>query len=445
MDIMVKTNNGVVCGVPEPGYVVYKGIPYAKPPVGELRWKEPQEPDTWDGVYQADTFRAMCWQKMPTNEYPQAAMMRHEFYEDEANMPEMSEDCLYLNIWVPDHKQDEKLPVAFWIHGGGFGGGYSSEIEFDGEEYCKKGIILVTIAYRLNIFGFLAHPWLTEDSDHHVSGNYGCLDQVAALRWVYDNIEAFGGARDNITVFGQSAGSMSTQILVSSELTGNMIRKAIMQSGHTCAEKMFAAPTLEEEESYGKIFVEKTGVKNLAELRALPVEAVIEAKEEMEAELARQGKIMVIVPNVDGYLLKESVGDAWKNGNFKKIPYMLGCVTDDLGSTPEQIENNQPGILLTEAKRWSRKCMLYNLPTYLYYFSHQLPGENSTAFHTAELWYMMGTLGKCWRPMKDEDFKLSEEMITYWSNFMKTGNPESSDTEMWPAYTTENDFVREFK
>lgn len=219
------------------------------------------------GTYRADTFGSICPQAFPEKDDPYTGRYYKEFYSDPAYIPPMSEDCLYLNIWTPEEAAGQRLPVAFWVHGGGFGGGYSSEVEFDGEEFCKKGVILVTVNYRLSIFGFLAHPWLNAENEQGISGNYGMLDQIAALRWVYENIEAFGGDPKNITVFGQSAGSMSTQILISSDLTGHMISKAILQSG-LCCERGFAdTPTLKEAEGIGGQFAGLAGANSIDELR----------------------------------------------------------------------------------------------------------------------------------------------------------------------------------
>lgn len=445
MGNLVKTNYGLVEGASCDGYTVFKGIPYAKPPVGELRWRAPQEMDAWEGVYKADTFSKIGIQELPKADHPYTGRFLKEFYSDPAFVPEMSEDCLFLNIWIPEHKENEKLPVAFWIHGGGFGGGFGSEIEFDGEAYCRKDVILVTIQYRLNIFGFLAHPWLDAENECGISGNYGILDQIQALKWVYENIAAFGGDPENITVFGQSAGCMSTQILVSSELTGTMPKKAILQSGLCCEEDFLYTPTLAEEEEIGKLFAKCAGVSNVEELRAMTGEEIMAARAKLDAETWKLGKGIVVVPNVDGFVLKETVRDAYRHGNMKKIPYMSGCVTDDLGDTPEEIQAKTGGAMLRECEAWGRKCEEVGIPSYVYYFSHELPGDDWGAFHTAETWYMFGTLGRCWRPMEAVDYKLSEEMVTYWTNFMKSGNPVSEDTEEWKAYTEAEPFVKEFK
>ena len=249
--MQVTTNYGKIKGIDMGDYTVFKGVPYAKPPVGDLRWKAPQRMEPWEGVYSATSFGNSCVQSFWRDDlyYP-------EFYADAEYIRERSEDCLYINIWAPNDNHGEKLPVAFWIHGGAFLGGYSSEKEFDGVEYCKRGVILVSVEYRCNVFGFLAHPWLSAEDENSRSGNYGILDQIAALTWVYENIEAFGGDKDNITVFGQSAGAMSTQTLVSSKATGNMIAKAIFQSGGAYAGGLSRDIPQAQQEAYGKIFEE---------------------------------------------------------------------------------------------------------------------------------------------------------------------------------------------
>lgn len=451
MEKRMKTNQvtvkqGIAEGVDCGTYTVFKGIPYAKPPVGELRFQAPREPEKWDGVYRADHFAKIAVQDLPKAGDPFTGRYAKEFYSDPKFLPQMSEDCLYLNIWVPKAEKGEKFPVAFWIHGGGFGGGYSSEIEFDGKAYCERGVILISVEYRVNIFGFLAHPWLSAESERGISGNYGILDQIAALGWTYENIAAFGGDPERITVFGQSAGSMSTQVLVSSDLSEKMIAGAVMQSGVSCEEDLLATPTLMEEEAFGEMFVELTGAKNLEELRTLPAEQLMSAKRMFDARMWETGKGLVMVPNVDGYVLKQSVKELWKEGRMKNIPYMLGVVTDDLGAAREDVEAGITGKLMEECRRWSIQCRsVYGNPSYLYHFSHKLPGDDWGAFHSAELWYMFGTFGRSWRPMKEEDRKLSEEMIVYWTNFIKTGKPGDAGTEIWEAYTADGGYVKEFR
>lgn len=445
MALQIETKLGVVEGVSKEGHTLFMGIPFARPPVGELRWKPPVAAEPWNGVYHADHFKPIAPQGIPSDPNP----YYKEFYADPAYQREMSEDCLYLNIWAPDNAQGKKLPVAFYIHGGGFGGGYSSEQEFDGEAFCKKDVIFVTIAYRLGVLGFLAHPWLDAESPQHVSGNYGILDQIMALDWVYDNIAAFGGDPENITVFGQSAGCMSTQVLVSSELTKGKIAKAVLMSGVSCAEEFLAAPTLAEEEEFCQEMLAPLGAKDLQELREMDVQKLMDAKSEFDriqmAKSEGAGGLM-IVPNVDGYVLKKNVRDTWKNGAMHKIPYMVGCVTEDLGTTPEDSKNRVPGMLLTECERWAQKQEeTGGEPAYVYWFDRTLPGDGKPTWHTLELWYVLGTLGRCWRPMDKDDYALSEEAVSCWTNFMKTGNPEGEGMEKWEAYTKSNPFVRHFE
>ena len=270
--IMVETKYGKIEGVDHGWYTAYLGVPYAKAPVGELRWKAPEAPDQYDGVLKAVEFQAKNWQREGST-----PPWDKDFYDDPAFSRKLSEDCLYLNIWAP--KNAEKCPVAFWIHGGAFMGGSGGEKEFDGTAYARRGVIFVSIQYRLGIFGFLAHPWLTEEAG--TSGNYGMLDQIAALKWVYENIAAFGGDPDNITVFGQSAGAMSTQTLIESPLTKNMIAKAILQSGGSYGIGLHSDRTLKEAEGYGEILSEVLGAASLAEMRAKTAEEIQEVAKEI--------------------------------------------------------------------------------------------------------------------------------------------------------------------
>lgn len=441
---LIETTKGMVKGIECDAYTIFKGIPYAKPPVGELRWKAPVEIEPWEGIYNANHFANIPYQRFPKADEPVVGRYYKEFYSKPEFIPNMSENCLYLNIWTPKKTEKGKYPVAFWIHGGGFGSGYSSEIEFDGEAFCKKNVILVTIEYRLNAFGFLAHPWLSAENEKGISGNYGILDQIAALKWVYENIDAFGGDKNNITVFGQSAGSMSTQVLISSDLTENMPAKAIMQSGITCVEDVLLTPTLREEEKFGEKFVEYAGVSSLEELRAMTPEQILATKDQFDDEMFRTGIGLSMVPNVDGYVLKETVGETWKNGKMKKIPYMVGYVKNDIGISPEETKEEMPRKLTEECKRWSLQVEeVTGNPAYLYCFQHELPGDDWGAFHSSEIWYMMGTLGRCWRDMRKEDFSLSEKMITYWTDFMKTGKP-SADNEEWKPYGKKSTYIKKF-
>lgn len=437
---LVTTKLGLVEGIEENGCVVFKGIPYAKPPVGELRWKAPEPMEPWDGIYKANTFKARGWQESDDEgEVPfwKEKLMK-EFYDESEYTPEMSEDSLYLNIWSPAEKAGEKLPVAFWIHGGGFGSGWSWEKEFDGEEYCRRGVILVTIAYRLGMWGNLVHPWLNKENEHGVSGNYGILDQIEALKWVYENIKAFGGDPDNITVFGQSAGAMSTQFLVSTELTGNMISKAIFQSGGAHNNEALAGHTWEKSLEIGEEFVEYTGVKSLEELRRMEPDKLELMAEEYSAK-KQEG--ILFMPVTDGYVFKENTTDCLNNNHVKQIPYMLGTTENDLFVTPEMLEKGEKTVLYKGCIEWSQKTEeLWNQPSYVYYFKRHLPGDDWGAFHCAELWYMFGTMNRCWRPWEEHDRVLCDEMMSCWVNFMRTGKPTDGDD--WKPCTKNEPYVK---
>jgi len=434
---LVETKYGKVQGVIQEDYIVFKGIPYAKPPVGELRWRAPEEPNRWEGVYKADHFGNKCPQDEVDPDSPWGGFYYKEFYAyPEYDVPQ-SEDCLYLNIWIPKDAalNRRKLPVAFWIHGGGFGGGYGSEIEFDGREYCKRDVILVTINYRVNIFGFFAHPWLDAENEKGISGNYGILDQIAALKWVRENIEAFGGNPENITVFGQSAGSMSTQVLTSSPLTKGMIRRAILQSGIAAENPdILFTPTLAEEEKVGQLFVDACGAKNIAELRALPWEEVLTYKRQFDSAAMDLGVGLCLVPNADGYVLPKTVKEIYKAGEFHKIPYICGSVIDDLGCTPEGVAKKEKGPLYSENKAFAKMCHTIGEKAWVYYMDHMLHDEGGSqkpTFHSGELWYTFGTLDRCWREMDEQDYKLSNYMLDYWTNFMKTGDPNGDGVPHW--------------
>lgn len=440
MSVVVETKQGKVSGVIKEGYTVFKGIPYAKAPVGELRWRAPQEPDAWDGVYEADHFSCKAMQDGGNGEF-----YGKEFYADPAYHAVCNEDCLYLNIWVPEDCGEKNLPVAFWIHGGAFMGGYGSEMEFDGEAYTKRGVILVTINYRLNLYGFLAHPWLNEENERGISGNYGILDQIAALKWVYENIGAFGGDRENITVFGQSAGAMSVQTLVSSELTGNMAAKAILQSGGSYLTGLHRDMPIKEAMSYGERFVELAGAKNLAQLRAMSTDDLKKPLGQLMGEMMASGKGLVFIPNIDGYVLKQGYYDTIDEKKIKNIPYLLGSTKNDIMVTKEEIESGKMGSLYRGCIAFSHKMEeLQGNPSYIYYFTRQLPGDGEGAFHSAELWYMFGTLDRCWRPMTEADRALSERMLAYWTNFMKSGDPNGVGLPEWHTCSKGDSFIMEF-
>ena len=432
---MVETKYGKIEGIVCGEYMEYRGIPYAKPPVGAFRWKAPQPPEPFNGVYQATEFKNSSMQDTSFSPPP----YDKDFYSDPTYERPVSEDSLYLNIWTP--KNAGNCPVAIWIHGGGFLNGNCSEKEFDGAAYCKRGVILVSIQYRLNLFGFLAHPWLTEESG--TSGNYGILDQIAALNWVHENIGAFGGDPENITVFGQSAGAMSTQTLISSPLTGNMIKKAILQSGGSYGKGLHRDISLEEQENYGKVFSEILGVNSLGEMRAKSADELMAAFGPFMDKVVPMAHGLFLTPTIDGKVLTKGYYELMDQGEIKDIPYMLGCTKNDIMVAPNaKLPEENP--LYAGSIAFSHKLEdLGRKPAYVYYFTRDLPGDDFGAWHSSELWYMMGTLSRCWRPWTDGDIALSEKMLDYWTNFMKTGDPNGCGLPRWAPCSEENSFVIE--
>ena len=421
---VVSVEGGKLQGVPSAasGVTVFRSIPYAAPPVGDLRWKRPQPVVAWKGIRKADTFSNICWQ--PGNAI--GTFYGNEFYWKEQTT--QSEDCLYLNIWVPTESVghgDAKLPVAFWVHGGAYFNGYGHEITMDGDAWAKRGVILVTINYRLGIFGFLAHPELSSETPDGTSGNYGTYDQVAALKWVHNNIAQFGGDPNNITVLGQSAGASSIKNLVSSPLSKDLIRNAVIQSGGGISESAGSDGGQKQAEKTGKSFMDKFGYNTLQKMRAVPAEELLNHFKEEGMGLFR--------PYTDGILLKESFDDAARNQHLAKASYMIGCTLDDIRPMGKQIDEF---CFLRDS--------LDHRPAYQYLFARKLPGTHDGAFHSAELWYMFHTLDRSWRPMTEADYRLADEIMDYWTNFAKYGNPNSSGTERWHPFTLANPYVMTF-
>ena len=453
--LLVKTGNGIIRGVRKIGHLVFRGIPYAKAPVGELRWKRPEPPLKWDGIREARFFANRPFEPG----YPLGTSFGKEFGIDEDYIPPMSEDCLYLNIWAPaetvkvkdadDIKfpAGEKLPVAFWIHGGGFFNGYASEPEYDGAAFAKRGVILVTVGYRLGVLGFLVHPWLSEEGGG-ISGNYGLYDQVAALDWVRENISLFGGDPDNITIFGQSAGAVSVQALVSSKLTRGKIKGAILQSGGGYNPSLIWFRPRDAAEEIGRQFVNFCQVKSLEEFRALPGEKILEFQTAFLAhwKVEHPGDRLPIRPCVDNLFLDDIDYKILEQGAHHNIPYMIGCTAVDAGVTPEQAKAGERSYLYKAAAGF---CSLNEKPgrspAWMYIFSQEPQGDNAGAHHSSELYYLFGTLDRNWRPRTPGDYALSERIISYWTNFFETGNPNGNDVPDWRPYTDKDSYIMELR
>lgn len=419
---ILTINGGKVLGVPceTAGITVFKGIPYAAAPVGDLRWKAPQPVEAWDGVRVCDTWGAPCWQAPHT-----PGGYTDEFFAD--GDPAFSEDCLYLNVWTPAAgKPSAKLPVTLWIHGGAFMAGWGFEPEMDGEEWAKHGGILVSCNYRLGVFGFMAHPELSAESPEGVSGNYGLLDQIAALKWIKDNIAAFGGDPEKVTIMGQSAGAMSVQYLVSSPLSRDLVSGAIIQSGGGIVERTLLGGTpLPEAEAAGKMIMDLAGYDTLEKMK--------EAKPE---DLLAIGAWMA--PVIDGYVLEEDFSSAALAGCISDVPYMIGYTLDDIPMLALGIEK----FCQVREKAGGK--------AYAYQFARRLPtdgrpGVLEGAFHSSELWYTFKSLKHSWRPFTPGDYDLAEEMISAWTNFAAYGNPNGNGPETWTPCTQENPSYWVFK
>lgn len=426
---VISVTGGKVQGVlvDDGNSIVYRGIPYAAPPTGELRWKRPQPVTPWDSVRVCDKFGAAAIQ--PPHSDPESFYTKEFYWEGD---PEFSEDCLYLNVWTPADAAahpEKKLPVAVWIHGGAYTNGWGHEVTMDGEAWARRDVILVTINYRLGIFGFLCHPLLAEEGDG-ICGNYGTWDQAAALQWVRDNISGFGGDPDNITVFGQSAGAASVKNMVASPVTKGLLSRAIIQSGGGLGEFIRETP-MEQSMATGKALMDFAGCTTLEQMRALDAQQV---QGLLSRYMAEKKQYLMLSPVTDGVLLPKGFDQAVIDSEVADIPYMIGWNLDDMSDMYEPIAR----FAETREKQSDR-------PTYVYEFMRRLPGDDSGAFHSAELWYVFGTLDNSWRPFTEADHTLSEQMLDAWTNFAKYGNPNgNSGNDEWKPFTADNPEVHKF-
>lgn len=418
--------------------VQFRGIPYAEPPVGQLRFKEPKKLENKLIDFDATQFPNRSAQ----DEWdPEQKFYQKEFYNDSIYRTTISEDSLYLNIWAPEINENKLKPVMLYIHGGAFLSGTGHEIEFRTEEYAEKDILLVTINYRLGIFGFLTHPWLYEESQKSC-GFYGILDQIAALEWIQKNIAAFGGDPKNITICGQSAGAMSVETLLATPLANDKFHKAIIQSGGGYPQYLITNPKLEEAFDFGEKLMNKVGINNLEELRNVSTEELLEVQH-FAMSITDNGRLP-FGPVINKQALEESVSEAIANGNIHSVPIIIGSTKDDITVSDEEKKTGTNQMLESNVNFSLKLEHKLNNPCYVYYFTHDLPGDEAGAFHSGDLWYTFGTLKKSWRPFEAEDYQLSNTMINYWSNFIATGNPNGQGLDLWEKCTDNNSFVKNF-
>ena len=417
---VLTIEGGRVIGVQTPtkGIIAYKGIPFAAPPVGNLRWKEPQPIVPWEGIKEAKTYGAAA---------EQIAWDPQSFYGREwraSGTVPFSEDCLYLNVWTPAAgKSDKKLPVAMWIHGGGFREGFGFEPEMDGgEDWASRGVILVSVTYRLGIIGFFSHPLLSAESSHGVSGNYGLFDMIAALNWIKKNIEQFGGDPNNITIFGQSAGAGAVQSLCASPLSKDMISHAISMSGGGINEGR-PGTLLDTAQLANKKMMDSYEKTTLDEMRALSFEELLKMSNDY---MAATKKRFMWGPVVDNYLSTGTFSDVARANEISDIPYMFGYTANDMGDATKAIKD----FCALRAEQNSK-------PVYAYLFARPLPGDDNGAWHSSDLWYVFHSFRHSWRPFTAGDEALSNQMVEFYTNFSKFGNPNGKDGDIWTPYTTE--------
>lgn len=417
---VLTIEGGQIKGVETPtkGIIAYKGIPFAAPPVGDLRWKEPQPVIPWEGVKVADSYGAAA---MQVTWNPESFYGRE--WRASGSVP-FNEDCLYLNIWTPAAgKVDKKLPVAMWIHGGGYREGFGFEPEMDGgEDWASRGVILVSVTYRLGVIGFFSHPLLSDESPNGVSGNYGVMDQAAALKWIHNNIDQFGGDSENITIFGQSAGGGSVQTLLASPKSRNLVSKAIsMSAGGLGSRPSLPFDTIQ---NANKAMMDYFGKTTLEDMRALSFDELTQLASDYGTAT---GKRAFYSPVVENYFLTGSFSDMALANEIPDIPYMFGYTANDMNDMSKAISDF---CLLRDEK--SEK------PAYAYIFSRQLPGDESGSFHSSDLWYVFHSFRHSWRPFTAGDEALSLQMVDYYTNFAKFGNPNGEGEVSWTPFTSES-------
>ncbi|MBO9604226.1 MAG: carboxylesterase family protein [Novosphingobium sp.] len=468
----VRIEGGAVRGsrTAQPGVTFYGSLPYAAAPVGPLRWRPPQPVNGWGNrIRAADRLPPECKQ-VPAE--PNALFYSH---------PErQSEDCLFLNVWTGARTFAERRPVMVWLYGGGFMQGSSALRMYDGAALAKRGVVFVTVNYRLGVLGFLAHPALSSESPRHVSGNYGTLDQIAALQWVRHNIAAFGGDPGNVTLIGQSAGSMSVNLLTASPLATGLFQRGIGETGAVMG--MLDSPSLPAAEAKGSAFAKRMGAASLGELRAMDADALVKAAGIVPGTFE---------PIADGWVLPGSATAIYRAGRQNDVPLLIGSNRDEnqidptitlasykavlaalFGDQGDSLFRLFPASSDEEARSSARRLMTQAMaqypmyvwaglqartgtaPLYLYRFTHVAPvpaahylEQRDTpelgAWHGSEILYALGNLSAhdwSWQPA---DRELSSMLASYWVNFARTGNPNGAGLPEWPAYRTDRPSMME--
>lgn len=461
----VTVTGGTIEGAIEDGVKVFKGIPYAAPPVRELRWRPPAPVEPWAGVRAATAFSPDC---------PQAKYSEDSLYYRPPRPQD--EDCLCLNVWTAAEPGDDR-PVMVWIHGGALTRGSGAVPTYDGTSMAQKGVVLVTINYRLGALGFMAHPDLTAESEHGSSGNYGFLDQIAALRWVQENIEKFGGDPDRVTIFGESAGSWSVCALQATPLSKGLFHRAIGQSGGLFGPMRYLSDAKHGQkaaEQVGLRFADALGAEDAAGLRAMPADRIVSVFFDPPDQQS-----FSIGGNVDGWVFPDEIRSIFAVGRQHDVPVIVGSNADEMTSLtsrgripgtieqlkeyvdrqyallsedffevyPADTDEDAAGTFLASARdrafswqmrTWARRMENVDSEAYLYFFTRVPPIENSEyyqAFHAAEIAYVFGNLNPDVE-YTAVDRRLSNAMTQYWINFATSGNPNGEDLETWPAYNT---------
>ena len=431
----VMTENGMVKGLPaaDPRITAFKGVPFAAPPVGANRWRAPQKCENWEGIRNAYEFGPISMQDQPA---VGTDIYCREWHVD-PDIP-MNEDCLYLNIWTSAKTGDEKMPVLVWFFGGAFTWGYTAEMEFDGERLAKRGIVVVSVAYRTGVFGFLSHPELTR-SQPEDPANFGLLDQQAGLMWVVRNIAAFGGDPDNISIAGQSAGGGSVLHQLTHEANYPYIKSAAVFSGMIYSpdleDDVLTPKTIDHTEKIGEEFFKYAGYGSLEEARRADAVSL----RDVYSEFMRIRKPNMMVPCIDG---KFATGNPYMklfNGDWAKVPLLAGNTADEFRELAPDADYCiiEPAIKSVMAKNNADGNMDR---MYYYRFNADIPGwDDPKTFHSVDLWFFFESLAKCWRPFKGHHYDLSRQMCNYWAEFIKKGDPngkdaDGSDMPKWEPY-----------